>query len=320
MKLPHIQKCKVRRAKLFDDGTEINFDSPSRTKLPMDADAHDPTENKALYGTRYVDLGQIADATPERRGIESRRMRHKFDNAVPVVCRERGGKHHGLLVPKTLIVGQLRQQMERCINIKNKQSLEIGVAGVRLSPFVGLEQLDMMFCSGDGFLYLDVIVLNNHKTPRRFNDIDFDICAGWPIPQRRLRAQRIISAEPGWVRIIIENRRGSSLPKEVSRVLQVRGHMTKARFVEKLRREIEVDNNRVVDLYVNSVERCPGGDMMSAYLQCADCDGFLRLKYDAECRFGGDEGDDTVAAAAAGGADGRPVSVDNYIPGAGRCR
>ncbi len=65
--------------------------------------------------------------------------------------------------------------------------------------------------------------------------------------------------------------------------------------------------------------------MMTAYLLHAGRGGFPRIKYDAECRFGGD--DDlaeapAAAAAAAGGMDAAPrnVKVGDYIPGADRVK
>ena len=65
--------------------------------------------------------------------------------------------------------------------------------------------------------------------------------------------------------------------------------------------------------------------MMTAYLQHVERDAFLRIKYDADCRFGGD--DDlaeapAAAAAAAGGMDAAPrnVKVGDYIPGADRVK
>ncbi len=85
--LPHIQKCSMRRAKLFDDDTGIEVESPRSTavrfKLPMDADVDDPIPmaapsetgtsacgSKMMYDMRYVDLGEFDRATVERRSRE----------------------------------------------------------------------------------------------------------------------------------------------------------------------------------------------------------------------------------------------------------
>ena len=92
-------------------------------------------------------------------GREAHRIRSKFANAVPVVCRAKSGAQHGLIVPKSLSVGQLQHEVERCIQMQKDQQIVVEVAGARLSQHVGLEHLDRYCCSGDGFIYLDVVAV-----------------------------------------------------------------------------------------------------------------------------------------------------------------
>ena len=87
--------------------------------------------------------------------------------------------------------------------------------------------------------------------------------------------------------VIVERARDSTLPEVEKEKYLVPADVTVGRFLNEIRKQIQLDPEQALFIFVNKTTCPPVGSLMSnVYDRYADDDGFLYITYSEETIFG----------------------------------